>query len=197
MFTELDNQNLSNGDFWERFAQLVLDAGPAIQDHNGVIRKLLTVERCSDVHARFNAMTDEEVAWMGAKKRRGKPIRVYRAAAIGKLAAFRFHTNVTHALADLPEGTLRAHLFTGEVDIHSIIFRLSEGGQKLVIVSPDRVKAIKVQELIYPDVATEQEHATLDRLEDAIDLTDNIDALYEAAMPSDLAPTASTVDLSL
>jgi hypothetical protein len=124
-------------------------------------------------------MTDEEVAWMGVKKRRGKPIRVYRAATLGNLAAFRFHTNVEHALRDLPEGTMRANLFTGEVAVDSIIFRLMEGGQKIVIVSPDRVKAIKVQELVHPDAVTLAEAAGLQGMEDALELADNIDALEE------------------
>lgn len=181
MFTELDNLNLSNEEFWRCFADLVIDVGPAIQDHNVTIRKLLTEDRCLDVHARFAAMTDEEVAWMGAKKRRGKPIRIYRAATIGNLTAFRFHTNVMYALEDLPEGTMRAHLFTGEVDIDSILFRLSDGGRKLVIVSPDRVRAIKVQELVHPDAVKDSETHELKPLEETIGLGENLDSLEEEA----------------
>lgn len=198
-FDELEHTELTNEEFWEVFVQLVIETGPGIQDHNETIRSLLTAERCLDVNARFAAMTDEEVAWMGAKRRWGKPIRVYRAAAIGNISSFRFHTNMDHALADLPEDTYRAHLLTGEIDVDSVIFRIEQDGCRLVIASPDRVRALKVQELVHPDVYKPEEDGDVEPWAYVAEMEDRIDDIEEGVEDqhdADEETEASDVDTS-
>lgn len=180
--TELQNPELSNEDFWSKLADFFYDSGTGLDEHTAAIRALLlNKERILDVHARFAAMSDDEIAWMGAKKRRGKKIRIYRAAPVGKIAGFRFHTNIDHAINDLTAGTPHAHFFTGEVDVDSIIFRIQTSGSKLVFVSPDRVRALKVQELFHRDAVDAAQKENLQTVDEAADVDDNLDVAEEQA----------------
>lgn len=136
---------IGNLEFWEEFRRAVIESGPGINAYNHVIRDIVTKERCEDT-SRFDAMSNEEVAWMGRRMRRRKTVRVYRAAARGDMAGFRFHTDRSHALDDLQGGN--GLLLEGEVELTAIIQRIQWEGSKLVIVFPEKVKALKVFEVV-------------------------------------------------
>jgi len=174
----LIDAQIDNPTFWERFTNAVLELGPDLDQHSETIRKIVNRARCED-RTRLEAMTDDEMDWMVAKLRRGKPVRVYRAAPIGKLSGFRFHTNIEHAVADLPPDADRAHLLTGEIVVDAILLRLMTDGRKVIIAFPEKVKALKVVELINPNAVTAEEAAGLQRIEDAASLEESVDAVEE------------------
>jgi hypothetical protein len=139
-----DQPRLLNKDFWRLFRKDVIGIGSALDSENETLRRLLTDSRFDAT--RLDCFADDELEWMTARTRRGKPVRVYRTAVQGHLAGFRFHTNLEHALREAEQMVL-PQLLTGEVNVDRIMLRIQRGGAKVVIAFPEKVKALKVETL--------------------------------------------------